>query len=545
VCEFLGEPDEPDSLFQMAFRLGWLNQIGVDAENRRKATYAFFHPTFQEYFAALAINNHHFFFNHTPECISHSENSYRVFDPQFKEILLLWIGQEKDVLEDEKNKLIQDLMNFEDSCGEYYQVKAICLAASSIAEFKTCKLSDLVISEASKLCFGSFDDQNKSWLKFPDPIPYLAELALLESDKERVVDIIADFIVPASTEDLYPNKDSALKSSRILGLSSQENPKVIRALIQLIKCEDLVNRASRRQPVSSFYFVRIEASKNLVKIAKGNKKAINILKNSLSPDQSEQIQIHIIRTLGQLAPDDSFAIDFFIQRIQLSNDENTRLQAAWDMLSFSGENDILRKTLSDLSNSGDRYISTTAIELLEQGAVITYSPKEYEYSQNEIHEAEEIWMNSNCMFDLLCEDIPDLARSWAISEILEQAKSDYSRTVQALTGQLHICKDTLALQIVVQILGRISAGDEYVVKALIDFLKHSNSLLSATFRTFYQLLKGSNNRQLCSLVVSSLKDYVKNPQANQDMRRIQIYEVIWLCAEQMGYEDFYCAWHGT
>jgi hypothetical protein len=103
----------------------------------------------------------------------------------------------------------------------------------------------------------------------------------------------------------------------------------------------------------------------------------------------------------------------------------------------------------------------------------------------------------------------------------------------------------IALQIVVQILGEISAGDEYVVKALIDFLKHSNSLLGATSRTFYQLLKGSNNRQLCSLVVSNLKDYVKNPQANQDMRRIQIYEVIWLCAEQMGYEDFYCAWHGT
>ncbi|ASC70377.1 hypothetical protein XM38_013150 [Halomicronema hongdechloris C2206] len=55
VCKFLGEPDEPDSLFQMALRLGWLNQIGVDADNRRKAVYAFFHPTFQEYFAASII----------------------------------------------------------------------------------------------------------------------------------------------------------------------------------------------------------------------------------------------------------------------------------------------------------------------------------------------------------------------------------------------------------------------------------------------------------------------------------------------------------
>lgn len=55
VCKFLGEPGEEDSLFQLALQLGWLNQIGVDAENRRKAVYAFFHPTFQEYFAAKSF----------------------------------------------------------------------------------------------------------------------------------------------------------------------------------------------------------------------------------------------------------------------------------------------------------------------------------------------------------------------------------------------------------------------------------------------------------------------------------------------------------
>lgn len=54
VCEYLGEPDDADSLFRLALRLGWLNKVGVDGENPRKAVYAFFHPTFQEYFAALA-----------------------------------------------------------------------------------------------------------------------------------------------------------------------------------------------------------------------------------------------------------------------------------------------------------------------------------------------------------------------------------------------------------------------------------------------------------------------------------------------------------
>jgi predicted NACHT family NTPase len=83
VCEFLGEPDEPDSLFQMALRLGWLNQIGVDSENRRNIVYAFFHPTFQEYFAALAIDDCQFFLNHIPNDRSHADASYRVLESQW------------------------------------------------------------------------------------------------------------------------------------------------------------------------------------------------------------------------------------------------------------------------------------------------------------------------------------------------------------------------------------------------------------------------------------------------------------------------------
>ena len=545
VCEYLGEPDEPNSLFQLALRLGWLNQVGVDAENRRKAVYAFFHPTFQEYFAASAIYDCHFFFNHTSENISHLENSYRVFEPRFKEILLLWMGQAKDVLEDEKNKLIQNLMNFEDACGEYYTVQALCLAASSIAEFKNCQSSDSVILEVCRLCFGFFDDHNKSWRKFPDPVPYLAEIALLESDREKVIDSIANFAVPASTKHLYPNKDVALKSSKILGLLGQDSPQAIKALIQLIQCEDLVDQTASLQPVSSFSFVRIEASKSLTNIAVGNEQAIHDLKNVLSPDQNEEIQMNIIQTIGQLAPDDNFVINFFTKRMEPSNNENVRLQAACCVLSFNSENAATIKTLSDLSDSTDRYISTHATQLLEQCAVITHGRKKCEYTQDEIDKAEKIWMNSNCIFDLLYRHIPNLARSWAIAELLEQAKLNYSKTVQELTDQLYVCKDTLALQIVVEILGKTSAGDENAVKALINFLKNSDSSLGATPRAFYQLLKGSNKRQLCSLTVASLKDYIKDSQLSQSMKRIQIYEVIWLCAEQMRYEDFYCAWHST
>lgn len=52
ICKYLGSPNNIDSLFWLALKLGWLNQVGVEADNPRKRVYAFFHPTFQEYFAA-------------------------------------------------------------------------------------------------------------------------------------------------------------------------------------------------------------------------------------------------------------------------------------------------------------------------------------------------------------------------------------------------------------------------------------------------------------------------------------------------------------
>ena len=70
VCEYLGEPDNEDSLFSLALRLGWLNKVGVDGDNPRKEIYAFFHPTFQEYFAAKNFcdrEDYHALFTHIGE----------------------------------------------------------------------------------------------------------------------------------------------------------------------------------------------------------------------------------------------------------------------------------------------------------------------------------------------------------------------------------------------------------------------------------------------------------------------------------------------
>ncbi|MBD2024284.1 NACHT domain-containing protein, partial [Leptolyngbya sp. FACHB-711] len=89
----MGKSDARGSLFYKAVQLGWLNYIGTTSEKPHEATYAFFHPTFQEYFAALAIDDWSFFLPQTHIDKPMKYGKYRIFEPQWKEVIGLWLGK--------------------------------------------------------------------------------------------------------------------------------------------------------------------------------------------------------------------------------------------------------------------------------------------------------------------------------------------------------------------------------------------------------------------------------------------------------------------
>jgi energy-coupling factor transporter ATP-binding protein EcfA2 len=158
------------AFFSIACELGWINKLGSAVENPDEPVYAFLHPTFQEYFTALAIDDWDYFlpFENTgqsSEDLVEENKCYRIFEPQWTEAILLWIGR-PNLSKNVKQSFVDNLVSFEDMCVGCYDDRAFLLAASLIAEFDKCDLADEIADQLIAYAFGDYE--NSEWVKAPD-----------------------------------------------------------------------------------------------------------------------------------------------------------------------------------------------------------------------------------------------------------------------------------------------------------------------------------------------------------------------------------------
>jgi hypothetical protein len=152
---FIRQEIEPN-LFSLALELGWLNRVGVAIENPGERVYAFYHPTFEEYFAALAIDNPDFFLKHIPE--DPSKGNYRIFESQWYESYLLYLGR-NDLTLLRKEELLNNLMNFQDNLGNLYDFQLFWIIAMGIPEFPIFSKSDIVIEIIIDFICNDIEDE--------------------------------------------------------------------------------------------------------------------------------------------------------------------------------------------------------------------------------------------------------------------------------------------------------------------------------------------------------------------------------------------------
>jgi HEAT repeat protein len=465
VREILGEPDT--NLFKLALQLGWLNQVGVaaEAESCGEKVYAFYHPTFQEYFAAQAINDWNYFLNHIPH--NPKQGTYRIFEPQWKEVILLWLGRE-EVSKEQKEELINTLVNFQDNCKGFYLYRAYFLAASGMAEFGDSAWADEIICQIIHWGFGWFyiEDKEQLWTLLK-PIAEGARATLLETDRGRAIGALVKLI--ESTQD----ESTSRQATEILGKIDSSNQTAITVLLNLIEssdneelCWEAIVRlgevgTGNSTAIESLVKV-IESNEDdekcwlavdsLGKIGQGNPAAVAALSQIIESNENELTCLQVADTLGIIAPGNRAAIAKLNQVIKSTKNEDFRWLAA----------DSLGKI-----DPGNPEVITALVDLIKS--------TQYEYIRQQA--AQSLGKVGAGNPDAIAALI-ELIKSTEYEHIRQQAAESLGKVgagnpdaIAALVELIESSEDEESLRMAIESLGKIGSSNPKASAALLQLIK--------------------------------------------------------------------------
>ena len=357
-------PGGQETLLDLALKIGWLNQVGVDADDPEQRVYAFFHPTFEEYFAALGISDNKFFFNPIPKNPMAKEAIYRIFEPQWRQVFLLWLGREDETLKQKKEMLIQSLITFRDRCGGFYRDRAFLLAAIGIAEFKDCSFSDGIINQLMDWKFGNSNLLKRGWDFFFSPGKVntrrnYAEMILSSTDSQKVIQALTKVLGSTFSSLCYqqvlraplralmwdliltPNLDphsslvslaewvciqdahTSWSASDSLGKINPDNKTAVQVLRILLENTQNNNNYDIRN-------IREQAVKSLGKIGFDNESAVQALAWVLTTDQDARICEKAVESLGEINVGNETAIQALAWVLEIIQDKSILKNTDWD-----------------------------------------------------------------------------------------------------------------------------------------------------------------------------------------------------------------------
>ena len=279
----------------LALQLGWLNQVGVSTTTG-ETVYAFYHPTFQEYFAAQAISDWQFFVD--------PSHDFPLFSPHWREVILLWLGR-PDVATADKDAFIQALMGFEDGCNGFYTYQSYFLAVVGLAEYPQCTQAEAILAQLLAWQFnsGSF------------PASEAARAALLQTDRTLAIAALEHFI--QST----PNPFACWNAAYSLGkVFDPGNAVAIATLAQLITT---LHREA----------LRLQAAESLGRIDSSHPTVISTLEALLQSSQ-DHIRRRAAYSLGKWIPGHPQAIATLEGLMQSTPHATLRVQAAESLIAL-------------------------------------------------------------------------------------------------------------------------------------------------------------------------------------------------------------------
>ncbi len=579
VESVLGKSDA--DLFQLALQLGWLNQVGVAAEveNLGEKVYAFYHPTFQEYFAALVIDDWHFFLDHKPH--NPIKGTYRIFERQWKEVILLWLGRE-DVPYEQKDDFIKALVDFKDGCGEdffdrsryrgFYEYRAYFLAAAGIAEFIDYSQSDEIVAQLVKWGFGYFHIDKQKWITFLDSIKKGARATLAETNRSKVIAALVQ--LTESTEDksirwqiaynlgkIHPGSQTAItilmqfiksiesesirwQVAESLGKIDPGNPEAIAALVQLI--ESTADKS-----------IHWQAAYSLGEIGKGNSTVVAALMQLIQSTEDKSTRRRAAESLGKIDPGNSTALAALMQLIQSTEDKSTRRRAAESLGKIDpGNSTALSALVQLIQSTDDEFISMEAAYSL--GKIDPGNPEAIAALVQFIQSTDDELTRWQAAYSLGKIDPGNPEAIAALIQLIESTDDKFTReqaadslgdvgagnseAISALMQLIQSTDEEFIRWQAADSLGKIDPGNPTVSATLVQLIESTNDAFTR-WRAAKSLKLILQDEQLAR-IVTPLKDYLSDETYENDFKHFrECYEIIWDCAQTIPYPAFYQAWH--
>ena len=503
VSQYLGDRNDETSLLSLALSLGWLNRVGIDFDEPEESVYGFYHATFQEYFAALAVKDWDYFLprNHVDFPVVGKE--YRIFEAQWKQVILLWLGR-GDVADEEKERFIEKLVNFDDGCGEwdsekvdrgFYEYKAYFIAAAGVAEFTQFSQIHKMTDQIIKWGFGYFKLETQTWMISLCDIQEIARKVLIETSHELAINGLLELLFDNKT-----HRNSRILATSILGIIGTRNNQVINVLVEGLLRPYINN------------FNCSQAAQIIGKIGIGSEQAINALAQALTdPYTDKDTGWQVVVSLGKIGVGSEQAINALAQALtdrHIGKDTHWQAAVSLGKIGVGSEQAInaLTQALTDPCIDQDtRWQAAVSLGKIGIG------------SEQAI----------NCLLLLLGDSTLDLIFRECITETLGKIGHKSTKVVNYfLKSIIDFNVDWEIRRQSAENLGKIGAKNKKIATRLLQLLSQPNSDWDVQWLVVKSLEKiDDNNLELKAYVLKSILQILTNQNTDRYTYRMVLWSI--------------------
>ena len=515
--------DNP-SLLPLSLQLDWLRPMGIVTQPDKHNQYRFEDQTFEDYFAALGIENWQYFFQEETTAIE-------IFSDQWQQILLFWLGRE-DIAEDEKEALIEALVSFKDECGQenFYGFRAYLTAATALSEFRDCSLGETIIKQLFVWALADEDVSNLRRIASREaitgidrPLVITHLMNLIENDsqssqQQQRLDYLERLgkgnqkAIAALSECLQKTKDKTLRwqLAETLGTIDPGNATAIGLIVEELET------ASNEQDYQKGFLA-------LEKIAQGQRQGVKALVRLLHSQRTPNLRRRTFQCLESVGQGNATAIAILVQLIRTTKDEATRRQAAESLEKIDPGNPTAIAGLIKLMETtkagsirqevvyslgevcpGNRQVIVALVSLLEEnediylrwmaisslGKIGVGNEEAIAILKKLVEPEEPLLIRKEALDSLgkidpknaiivkvsmqLMEQVDDEDTYREIAENLGKIDPGNPTSINALTKSLQISTDEFVLRQVAVSLGKIDPGNLEALMVLVNLIQSTN-----------------------------------------------------------------------